>query len=168
METKTLWLIRHAKSAWPAGVADFDRPLAARGHRQARVLQRWLADQDAPAQRLLTSPARRAAATAACVSQAFGLAESDVEARAALYLANAQTLLNALRSLPDAVPSAAIVAHNPGITDCVNRLSGLWVTDNLPTFGVARFTAAGAWRSLAFGAARLEGWTSPGKLEERA
>jgi phosphohistidine phosphatase len=32
---KTLFLVRHAKSDWPANVSDFDRPLSERGHRDA-------------------------------------------------------------------------------------------------------------------------------------
>src|SRR5438067_2354566 len=39
---RTLVLLRHAKSAYPAGVADHDRPLAPRGKRQAGLAGDWL------------------------------------------------------------------------------------------------------------------------------
>ncbi|HUB57091.1 MAG TPA: histidine phosphatase family protein, partial [Mycobacterium sp.] len=34
-QTRTLVLLRHAKSAYPNGVPDHDRPLAPRGRREA-------------------------------------------------------------------------------------------------------------------------------------
>lgn len=166
MGTKALWVVRHAKSAWPAGVPDFERPLAERGHRQSRAAGRWLASEPAPAQRVLTSPARRAVATADYVRQAFGLSVQDVECRDALYLASAAAMLNVARSLGEDISSAAIVGHNPSVTRFLNLAAGRHVSDNLPTFGMARFTAAGVWRSVTWGGFHLECWTSPKRLEE--
>ena len=164
MGTKTLWLIRHAKSDWPPGVGDFSRPLAERGHRQGAAMGAWLASQDTPAQVVLTSPAQRAKATTAYVQRAFGLAEADLVERQTLYQAAAADLLAAVRSLPETVERAALVAHNPGLTHCVNRLAGEPLLDNLPTFGVARFELAGLWRSATFDGARLVGWMTPSRL----
>ena len=166
MGTKTLWVVRHAKSAWPPGVEDFERPLAQRAHRQARVASEWLASEPAPAQRVLTSPARRAAETAHCLCRAFGLAAQDVEDRDELYLASAAAMLNVARSLPEGIFSAAIVGHNPGITQFVNLAAGRPALANVPTFGMARFTAASDWRSVTWESFRLERWTSPKRLEE--
>ena len=39
---RTLLLMRHAKSSYPPGVADHDRPLAPRGVRQAGLAGAWL------------------------------------------------------------------------------------------------------------------------------
>ena len=39
---RTLVLLRHAKSAYPDGVADHDRPLAPRGKREAGLAGDWL------------------------------------------------------------------------------------------------------------------------------
>ena len=39
---RTLLLLRHAKSDYPAGVADHDRPLAPRGVREAGLAGDWL------------------------------------------------------------------------------------------------------------------------------
>ena len=124
----------------------------------------WLAGQDNPAQVVLTSPARRAKETAAYVRRAFGLAAADVVERNALYHAGAHDLVAAAQSLPETVACAAIVAHNPGLTHCVNRLAGEPLLDHLPTFGVARFEFAGRWRSAAFEGARLAGWMTPKRL----
>lgn len=121
----------------------------------------WLRGQDASAQRILTSPARRAKETAGYVRQAFALAEADVMEWPALYQAGVEDLLDAAQALPETVASAAIVSHNPGITHCVNRLAGEPLLDHLPTFGVVRFEFAGRWRGARFGGARLVGWMTP-------
>ncbi|MCH9767303.1 MAG: histidine phosphatase family protein [Actinomycetia bacterium] len=39
---RTLLLLRHAKSDYPSGVADHDRPLAARGIREAALAGDWI------------------------------------------------------------------------------------------------------------------------------
>jgi len=39
---RTLLLLRHAKSDYPSGVADHDRPLAARGIREAELVGDWI------------------------------------------------------------------------------------------------------------------------------
>ena len=39
---RTLLLLRHAKSDYPAGVADHERPLAPRGIREAALAGNWL------------------------------------------------------------------------------------------------------------------------------
>ncbi len=52
-----LILMRHAKSAWPEGVADFDRPLAPRGMEAAPLMGRWLAKQGITPDQVLVSAA---------------------------------------------------------------------------------------------------------------
>ena len=61
---RSLLLLRHAKSAWPDGVADLERPLARRGERAAELVGRFLADHGLVPDRVVSSPARRAAETA--------------------------------------------------------------------------------------------------------
>ncbi|HEU0086865.1 MAG TPA: hypothetical protein VFQ77_04335 [Pseudonocardiaceae bacterium] len=39
---RTLILLRHAKSVWPQGVPDIERPLARRGRRDAPAVGQWL------------------------------------------------------------------------------------------------------------------------------
>ena len=42
MGTRTLILLRHAKSDYPDGVADHERPLAQRGIREAALAGDWI------------------------------------------------------------------------------------------------------------------------------
>lgn len=161
-----LWVIRHAKSSWgDPGLRDFDRPLNGRGKRDGPRMAEWLSAQEEPAEWLWTSTAVRARATAEFVQQGFGIPDDHVVPADELYHASAEALLDTIRSTPASVRSAAIVAHNPGLTWLVNRLGPEPVTDNLPTFGVAAFEVAGAWSDVAFGRATLEILTGPKTID---
>ena len=61
-----LVLMRHAKSAYPAGVADHDRPLAPRGTREAGLAGDWLRANLGTVDAVLCSSAVRARRTLAC------------------------------------------------------------------------------------------------------
>ena len=56
---RTLLLLRHAKSDYPAGVGDHDRPLAARGIREAGLAGDWLRAAAPPVDAVLCSTATR-------------------------------------------------------------------------------------------------------------
>ena len=121
--TVRLWLIRHAKSSWSTSArSDFDRPLNQRGERDGPAMRDWLAGHPHPAEWIWTSDAARAAATAAFVAEAFPGARLQADHR--LYGASPSVLVEVVRTTPPAIATAAIVAHNPGITECVNLLTG--------------------------------------------
>lgn len=152
-----LWLIRHAKSDWHSGAAtDFERPLNARGERDGPRMAAWLAEQDHPASWIWSSDAVRARATARFVATGFAAAGARVVEEHGLYNAAAQTIVEIVRGTPAEVESVAVVAHNPGMTEVLNLLTGAQVTDNLPTFGVARLDVPGDWPGLAFGTLELD------------
>lgn len=157
-----VWLIRHAKSSWSEpGLKDFDRPLNGRGKRDGPRMSGWLARQTDPPTWLWTSTAVRAQATARFVREAFRLDDDAVAATDELYEASPEQILDVLRRTPDVVASVAVVAHNPGLTWLANTLGRKPVTDNLPTFGVARFDCPGPWHDLRTGSATLDFLSSP-------
>jgi len=117
-------------------------------------MQRWLAKQPFVPAWIWTSDAARARATAKFVHRAFPNA-TLVEDRQ-LYGATPETILSVVRATPAEVESVAVVAHNPGMTQCVNLLAGERVLDNLPTFGIARLQWFGDPREVAFGQAIVE------------
>ena len=157
-----LWIVRHAKSSWGnPGLSDFDRPLNARGERDGPRMVAWLAKQPHPARWLWTSTAHRAMQTADYVQQAFDVPSERRVELDELYHASPEVLLDCLRRTPDDADSVAVVAHNPGVTYLVNLLGADPVTDNLPTFGVARFDCPGAWADLQPGTCRLETLVTP-------
>ena len=138
---RSLLLLRHAKSAWPAGVADVERPLAPRGERAAALVGRFLADHDLVPDRVVSSPARRAAETAALVVAALDGAavgrpveravELAVELDRRLY--DGDVLAAVLEHLAG-TPRLLAVGHEPDLVDVVRALSGAEV--RIPTAGL--------------------------------
>ncbi|MDY6811748.1 MAG: histidine phosphatase family protein, partial [Actinomycetota bacterium] len=57
--SRTLVLMRHGKSGYPAGVGDHDRPLAARGRREAALAGRWMTDEGLRIDAVICSTATR-------------------------------------------------------------------------------------------------------------
>lgn len=111
---KTLMLMRHAKAGWgDAALGDFDRPLNARGHRDARAMGREMAALGLGWDRLLASPAARAAQTVAGLAESYGAIDPADDRR--LYLAPAELLLTLIRGTPDSVARLLLVGHNPGL-----------------------------------------------------
>jgi len=152
-----LWLIRHAKSDWHSGAAsDFERPLNERGERDGPRMAAWLATQDHPASWVWSSDAVRALATARFVADGFTAAGARIVEEHRLYGAAPETIVDVIQGTPAEVASVAVVAHNPGLTETLNLLTGEQVTDNLPTFGLARLDVPGDWPDVGFGTLELE------------
>jgi phosphohistidine phosphatase len=164
-----LWLIRHAKSDWNAGLAsDFERPLNRRGKRDGPRMAEWLAMQSDPASWIWTSDAVRARATARFVAKGFAAAAAPVVEEHRLYESTPETLLDVIRQTPDDCAAAAVIAHNPGLTFLVNLLAGRDVTDNLPTFGIVRFDLPAPWRDVRMGCGVVDIITSPKLLDGKS
>jgi phosphohistidine phosphatase len=162
-----LWVIRHAKSSWAnRGQADFDRPLNKRGMADGPRMARWLATQEDPASWIWTSDAVRALATAEFAAQGFAGCSPEIVADHRLYHPTVDSVCEVLRETPSDQYSVALVAHNPGLTQLVNHLAGKPVLDNLPTFGVARFSVQGQWSHFAAATASLELLSAPKQLAE--
>jgi len=124
----------------------------------------WLARQTHSADWIWTSTAARAQATAEFVRQGFDLSRDAVVPTDELYHASPDDLLAVIRQTPTDVESVVLIAHNPGMTSLVNRLGTEPVTENLPTFGVARFDCCAPWQSIQPGGATLDLLMSPKRL----
>lgn len=140
---KTLYLVRHAKASRddPA-LADRDRPLNDRGERDAAAMAQRLAARGAGPERLLSSPAKRALATARYFAAAFGIVPQKIVVDDRLYAGSAGGLLAVIQSLDDRQRNVMLFGHNPEFSNLAGRLSGQFV--DLPTCGVAelRFDSA--------------------------
>ena len=117
--TKTLYLLRHAKSGWDDPVArDFDRPLNKRGEKAARAIGQWMASNGVTFEHVIASPAVRVIDTLDGVWAGYGRKiEPTWERR--IYLASSATLLDVLREVSDEHDSVLMVGHNPGMEDVV-------------------------------------------------
>jgi len=141
---KTLILIRHAKSSWKnPGLPDRLRPLNKRGKRDAPVMGERLAERGIEVDRVITSPATRALATAEVITGEIGFPWEDIIVDERLYLADASEILEVIQGLDDHLDCVMCFGHNPGLTALVNHFSPYQI-DNMPTCGVIelRFDAA--------------------------
>lgn len=108
--TRTLILMRHAKSSWDDyTLADHDRPLNKRGRRSAKALGEWLATKPWQPDQALVSTATRTQETYAGLGLSLGadftrtLYHADAaEMQLVLETANGETVL--------------MIGHNPGIS----------------------------------------------------
>jgi len=119
---KTLFLLRHAKSDWPAGVRDFDRPLNPRGKAAALAMGQELRRLGLAADHILASPAARVEETLVMVADGYG-GRMAVNFHEDLYLASPETLLAFIRETEDRHDRLLVVGHNPGLQQLALQLS---------------------------------------------
>lgn len=156
-------LVRHAKAASDTG-ADASRPLAARGIADAGAVGRWLVDQALTPDRVVTSPACRAAQTWEVAAAALsGSVEPDRDRR--VYDNTVDDLLAVIRETPADVATLLIVGHNPSVHALAVALHGggdggdptarAAVARKYPTSGVAVFRIDGDWVAVDAGTGTL-------------
>jgi phosphohistidine phosphatase len=117
--TKTLYLLRHAKSGWDDPIArDFDRPLNKKGEKAARLMGQWMASNGLNFEHVIASPAVRVIETLDGVWAGYGRKiEPTWERR--IYLASGATVLDVLREVDDVHEVVLIVGHCPAVEDVV-------------------------------------------------
>ncbi|HDQ44183.1 MAG TPA: histidine phosphatase family protein [bacterium] len=130
---KRLILLRHAKSGWnDPGMRDFDRPLSERGERDAPAIGARLRERGIFPDRIVSSPAVRAARTAELIADAMNYQRERIVWKGEIYEASAGDLLRCIRSMDEADERILLIGHNPGISDVARRLTGTGFGD-LPT-----------------------------------
>lgn len=155
---RTLLLLRHAKSDWSTDRPDERRPLSKRGRRDAPAAGRWLAEHAPPLDLVVCSTAVRARRTWALASAELNPAP-NVQRDERLYAASATGLLTVVHGLPDAAGAVLLVAHNPGLSDLVELLTG--EAHELKTASIAVLTWPDEWADAAPGKATAAAFASP-------
>jgi phosphohistidine phosphatase len=168
---RRLVLIRHAKSAYPHGVPDHERPLAGKGRRHAQAAGRWLVAEGPRIGLALCSTATRARHTWEIVHAELLASGTDVPTRwePDLYGADPDGVVELVRSLAADTATVAVVGHEPTMSGLVEELAGRGsdpdalaaASAKFPTSGIAVLHFRGAWADLAPGAARLEAFVKP-------
>ena len=153
---KNLTLIRHAKSSWKyPELSDFDRPLNKRGKKNAPYMGERLAKLKIFPDRIITSPAARALATAKMIAKAIKYPSKQLIADQRVYLSSARELLSVIREVDDSCKEVFLIGHNPSITDLANNLSYESI-ENIPTTGVARVRFdLDTWEQVSDGTGKL-------------
>jgi len=156
---RSLVLLRHAKSAYPNGVPDHDRPLAERGVREATLAGEWLRANLPAIDAVLCSTATRARET---------LARSGIDAPVhyveRLYGATPATVIEQINQVSDDVSTLLVVGHEPTISEVAIILAGADGTDTValerisakyPTSAIAVLRIGGRWEQVEPGSAAL-------------
>jgi phosphohistidine phosphatase len=170
--TRTLYLLRHAKSSWQdATVPDRDRPLAPRGYRACELLTEHLRSHEITPALVLCSSSTRTRQTLERVSAGFS---RPVEAliEDALYGATAAELLDRLGTVDDAVASVMLIGHNPGIQELAVGLVRIGLhrealSGKFPTGALATLQLTSSWTGLVPGSATCTGFVTPAELTAR-
>ncbi len=114
---KTVLLLRHAKSDWDHDeLADFDRPLAPRGQKDAPLMGRVLQKFECVPDQIMSSPAERAKHTSQLVAKACAYS-GEIAWVDSFYGGGSEDLVGAIQRLPNSVERALLVGHNPALEE---------------------------------------------------
>ncbi|WP_345472715.1 histidine phosphatase family protein [Glutamicibacter ectropisis] len=125
MHTRKLILMRHAKSDYPLGLADHDRPLAARGNREAPSAGAWLVENDLIPDYILCSDALRARSTCAWVLSELGEKGPTPYVDSRIYGAGVSELCSIINEVPDTVSTLLVIGHQPILQELALRLASV-------------------------------------------
>jgi phosphohistidine phosphatase len=158
---RTLLLLRHAKSDYPAGVADHERPLAPRGIREAGLAGDWIRANVAHVDAVLCSSATRTRQTLARTGLDVG--DADVHFSDDLYDSTPSTVLGLVNGIGDDVETLLVVGHEPTTSALAFALAGSdsdpgaleKVSSKYPTSAIAVLTTEVPWARLGFHLATL-------------
>ncbi len=157
--TRTLILLRHAKSAWPEGIPDAQRPLSGRGRRDAPAVGRWLRGKFAKIDIVLCSPAVRAVQTWELAAAQLKNVMPQVRHDDRLYGASADELLRITQELPHKASTVVLVGHNPGLEDFLELLTG--TAEVLKTSAIAIIATRAPWAEAKTRSCHLEEFATP-------
>ncbi|WP_119257823.1 SixA phosphatase family protein [Shinella zoogloeoides] len=168
---KQLLLLRHAKSAWPDGVPDHDRPLADRGRRDAPRMGAYMAETGLQPDFALISSARRTQETWALVEPALAK-PCPSRTVPSIYEAEPQAILTVIRDAPQESEKLLVIGHNPGFEDLAKLLAPTGDADAISRLRMKFTTAALAvivlnierWVEAAPGKGGLESFITPKTL----
>ena len=166
-----LLLLRHAKSSWDdPSVPDHQRPLNAQGERAARLMCNAFAILHLAPDLALVSSSRRTRQTFEALR--LNGDATEVETTDDLYLADADAILERLRTVPEGARSVLVVGHNPGLYDAAIELVGndpaarpeppvMRLLDGYPPASLAEFSISVPWAELGTGRGRLRRFPRP-------
>jgi phosphohistidine phosphatase len=176
---KYLTIVRHAKSSWgQPGLADHDRPLNERGLRAAPAVATFLhrtyfgGNESPPLlplpDRLVTSTALRALSTAQIMRETLGMPMASLQLESRLYLADADTILDVMRSFEESWQHVMLFGHNPGLHDFAEHILARANIPKVPTCTAVIMAFPHEFWSLAdWNEAQLIGYITPKTLERR-
>ena len=167
MQPHRLLLIRHATAA--EGPIDAERPLTGSGARHADAIGAWLQQAGLTPDRVLVSPALRAAQTWEHAGARLDDGPQPIT-DPRIYDNTVENLVAIIREAPEDTRTVAVVGHNPSIGELAAGLddgSGSpearhAVDRGFPAGGVAVFVLADSFAGTEPGSATLSDFVVPG------
>jgi phosphohistidine phosphatase len=158
IQMRTLLLLRHAKSDYPGGVPDHDRPLAPRGIREAGLAGDWLRSAVPAIDAVLCSTATRTRQTL----ERTGI-EAPVRFVDRIYDATPGIVLDEINGVDDDVRTLLVIGHEPvmsglalGLADDTSEPEAVaGIESKYPTSAMALLKVSTPWRDLQLGGAQL-------------
>lgn len=162
---RTLVLLRHAKSDYPDGVVDHDRPLAERGVREATLAGEWIRTNVGDVDAVLCSTATRTRQTL----ERTGIT-APVEFVDRLYDATPGVVIEEVNAVPTRFPgdvsTLLVIGHEPVMSSLALGLAAdpdtegdnrayQQVSAKFPTSAIAVLHTTAPWDRLALRGARL-------------
>lgn len=156
--------MRHAKSDYPAGVGDHDRPLAERGIREAALAGDWLRANVAQIDAVLCSSATRTRQTLDLTAVAAPASYLD-----RLYGASPGEVIDEINQVADDVATLLVVGHEPTTSHLALGLAGPGsdrgaaerIAQKYPTSAIAVLQVPGPWSGLQLSGAELVSFHIP-------
>jgi phosphohistidine phosphatase len=175
-QRRTLLVLRHAKTEdTRPGSKDSERRLTPDGERQALEVGDYLRAQGITVDTVLCSSAARARQTLDLMKLGDQLDPERVEIADRFYNAGTDTLINAVRELPDDSHVALLVGHAPGAPGVVYELADPTsstpealsaIEGRFPAAALARLELDGDWSGVA--TASLVSVRIPGQARSRS
>lgn len=166
---KQILILRHAKSSWDDNsLADFDRPLAKRGLKDAPRMGKYLRKIKRKPDLIVSSSAQRTRETATLVANSMKVDEGIITWNKDLYYGSAMDYLKAIQNADSNVDRIMLVGHNPKVEQTVGALIGNVEAPNLrmPTAALACLsTYAINWDQIHWGTCQLEWLIIPKALK---
>lgn len=160
---RALLLLRHAKSDYPAGVGDHERPLAARGVREAALAGDWLRAHAPVVDAVLCSTATRTRQTL----ERTGI-NAPVYYADRLYDASPGMVIDEINATPTRfageVSTLLVIGHEPAMSQVALGLGDTEdgdaavaeaISAKYPTSAIAQLRTEQPWPQLALGGAAL-------------
>jgi phosphohistidine phosphatase len=162
---RTLLLLRHAKSAYPQGVADHERPLAPRGEREAALAGDWLRAHAPSVDAVLCSTATRTRETLARTR-----VDAPVDYLDRLYDATPGAVIEEINRVAPDVETLLVIGHEPTMSslalglssaDGSNSTAAERISTKFPTSAIAVLRTSEPWDQLTLSGATLVGFHVP-------
>jgi phosphohistidine phosphatase len=154
---KTIYLVRHAKSDWNHdGLPDIDRPLNARGYRDADTMSKLMKEKKVMPDLIISSPAIRAISTALIFCRNFDFNYSDIVINSDLYESTVKDYQHVVAHYDNRFKDIMLFGHNPVITNFANSLTTSF-SDSMPTCAIAGIRAVNcnSWKEFTDSSAEL-------------